>query len=272
MSEEKVSLSERPRSPEPGETGYVPPAAAVPLPSQGLIYPENSPLAGKEVLEIRAMTARDEDILTSRALIKQGKVLDALLRACVVDRDVDTDAMLSGDRNAALIAIRITGYGSQYKAAVACPKCAEESEYEFDLAALPIKRLGQTPDKPHQNEFSYVLPVSQANVVFKLFTGADERELSVVLDRSKKASGGIMENLVTTRLLHQIVSLNGERDKARLASVIRNIPARDSRALRTHMDEIVPGVDMKQAFDCPQCGERSEVEVPTGTELFWPKA
>lgn len=271
MSEEKISLSNQPNpGTQPGDPAFVPPAAAVPLPSAGKIYPQGSALSGRDLLEIKAMTAKEEDILTSRALLRTGRALDALLRSCILDRNVDVDSMLVGDRNAALIAIRITGYGQQYKVEIECPVCGEKSTHEFDLATLPVKRMGAEPSTPGVNEFSHVLPISGATVKFKLLTGSDERELSTVLDRMKKASGGL-ESLVTTRLLHQVISINGESDRGKLAAMIRNMPARDSRDLRKHIDDISPGVEMKQDFTCKSCGESSEVDVPMGTEFFWPQ-
>lgn len=270
MSDEKVNLSQ-PRV-QPGEEGYVPPTAAVPLPSKGKVYPAGSPLAGAEILEVKAMTAKEEDILTSAALLKQGKALDMLLRSCVVDRRVDLDTMLSGDRNAALIAIRITGYGQGYLVQkLECPACGEKSDHEFDLAKLPVKPLGADPVSPNSNVFSFRMPVSGKDVHFRLMTGADERELSTILERQRKIGGGL-DQLVTTRLIHQILSIGGEADRLKIARTVETMPARDSRALRSHIDKIVPGVDMKQEFECPRCGESQEVDVPMGTEFFWPQA
>lgn len=271
MSEEKVSLSNQVPQPQPGEQLYTPPTATVPLPSQGKVYAQNSALYAKEILEIRAMTARDEDILTSRALLKSGRAIDTLLKSCIHDKNIDVDSMLSGDRNAALVAIRITGYGQGYNISVTCPKCEEKFEHEFDLSKLEIKQLQVEPRAPGVNEFTFTLPVSRKTVIFKLPTGADERDLSLTIDRMRKASGGL-ESLVTTRLLSQIVSIDDEQDKSKLAQFIRNMPARDSRDLRSYMDKISPGINMKQLVVCESCNEESEVDVPMGTEFFWPES
>lgn len=271
MSEEKISLSNQAVTnvPGPGEAGFVPPAAAVPLPSRGAIYPIGHPLHGKEILEIRAMTARDEDILTSRALVKSGRVIDVLLKACMVDKSIDVDSMLFGDRNAALVAIRITGYGQEYAVEVECPACGNKFKHEFNLSVLPVKRLGADPRELGKNEFVFTLPVSRKEVLFKLLNGADERELSTTLEATRKASGGA-ESLVTTRLQHQILAIGNESDKGKLAMIIRNLPARDSRDLRKYMNSIAPDVVMTQEAKCPSCTEVSSLEVPMGTEFFWP--
>lgn len=267
MSEDKILLTKS-SSPQPGSNEYVPPATVVPLPSQGKVYPAGTFLAGKELLEVKAMTAKDEDILTSQALIRSGKVLDVLLKSCV-DNRVDTEAMLVGDRNAVLTAIRITGYGQDYSVEVNCPCCEERCKYTFDLAQLPVKHIGADIQTIGFNEFYFLLPISKKMVKFKLFTGADEAELSIALERSKKVTGGA-ESLVTTRLIHQILSIDGESDKGKLANVIRNLPARDSRELRRYIDDISPGVNMMQTFVCSSCGITTEVDVPMGTEFFWP--
>ena len=267
MSEEKVNLS---RS-QPGEEGYVPPAAAVPLPSQGKVYPAGSPLAGVQLVEVKAMTAKEEDILTSQGLLRQGKALDVLLKSCMVDKRIDVDQMLAGDRNAALIAIRITGYGQAYKVKVECPQCGQKCDHEFDLAKLPVKPLGADPVQPNTNQFSFRLPILQKDVIFRLMTGADERELSTIFDRQRKM-GGMIDSLITTRLHHQVVSVGGETDRAKLMRLIQSMPARDSRELRAHIERVTSGVDMKQEFECSQCGAVEEVDVPLGTEFFWPQA
>ncbi len=275
MSEEKVSLAALNlaapgAAPQPGDANYVPPAAAVPLPSSGKVYSADSGLSGVELLEIHAMTARSEDILTSRALLKSGRALDTLLKSCMVNRFINVGAMLAGDRNALLVAIRITGYGQEYKVKIECPVCGTVVQHEFDLAKLPIKRLGRDPIQAGTNEFDFKLEISKANVTFKLLTGDDERELNDTIARASKQ--GSNESLVTSRLLQQIVSVNGEKDRTKIAQFIRTMPARDSRSLRKEMDRIAPGVDMVQTFKCSSCTEESEVEVPMGTEFFWPES
>lgn len=266
----KISL-DRP-APQPGEQGYVVPTDLVPLPSKGKVYPTESPLHRSETVEIRSMTARDEDILTSRALLKQGKAISTLLKSCLSNKSIDPDQMLIGDRNAVLIAVRITGYGSEYDTEVACPSCDEKFKYKFDLGKLPVKPLDVEPLAVGSNAFAYELPVSKKPVVFKILTGEDEREINTMAERNKKALGaGAPETAITTRLQFQIVSLGGESDRQKISQLVRNLPAMDSRKLRNHIDSISPGVEMVQTAECPHCGTASEVDVPMGTEFFWPQ-
>jgi hypothetical protein len=248
------------------------PTDEVPLPSDGVVYPAGSPLFNKKSVEIRSMTAKEEDILTSRALLKNGKALSLLLKSCIMDKNIDVDQMLSGDRNAVLIGIRITGYGADYDVKIQCPECAEVTKQSVDLTTLPIKRIpqGVAPIQPGKNEFEFVLPVSKKKVVFKLMTGEDEREMISIAEKTRKS--GQNEELITTRHRLQIISMNGETDKQKLYQIIRNMPAKDSRSLRNHIDKITPGVDLLVPFTCNACGtEQKEVEVPLSTDFFWPQ-
>ena len=251
--------------------GYEIPVESVPLPSGGAVYPPDSPLHGAATLNIRAMTAREEDILTSRALIKQGKVITALLQSCLLDKNVDTGKMIIGDRNAVMIALRITGYGSEYTAEVECPSCRTKGKGEFDLSELSIKPLELEPVRVGENVFEFVLPVSKKVVHFRFLTGADEEEIQVFQERKKKL-GNQSDSLVTTRLQFAIQAIDGKTDKALIASFVRSMPARDSLMLRTFIDKNEPGVNMRVEYECSSCGESSEVALPLGASFFWPNA
>ena len=249
--------------------GFEVPVETVPLPSGGKCYDEDHPLHGKETVEIRAMTAREEDILTSRALIKKGTVISHLIKSCMIDKRVDPDSLLAGDRNALMVALRVTGYGTEYKVEVDCPACSERSKHSFDLGQLPIKRLDIEPVAQGQNVFEAQLPITKAKVRFKLLTGQDEQEIMVASERRKK-QGQRSENLVTQRLKYSIVSANGISDKSKLEMMISNLPARDSLFLRKFIDNNEPGIEMKSWMDCPSCLEHSEVRLPLGAAFFWP--
>ena len=245
------------------------PVESVPLPSMGVVYSSESPLFRQETIDIRAMTAKEEDILTSRALIKKGTVITHLLKSCMIDKRVDPDEMLSGDRNAIMTAVRITGYGAEYAVEVECPACGEKSKQAFDLAQLPIRRLTVSPVAEGANLFEFTLPVSKKRVRFKFLTGADEAELAVVQERKKK-QGMSTDNLVTQRLMFSIQSIDNITDKTKISMFIRNMPARDSLELRKFIDANEPGIEMKSWMDCPACLDHTEVRLPIGAAFFWP--
>ncbi len=251
--------------------GFEVPVEVVPLPSGGITYGVESPLHGVSTVEIKAMTAKDEDILTSRALIKKGTVITHLLRSCMLDKTMDPQEMLSGDRNAVMIALRVTGYGPEYKVEVDCPECGEKSKQNFDLTSMPIKELTLSPVAAGANVFEFQLPTTKLPVRFKFLTGKDEQEMMVVAERKKK-KGFTNENMVTARLGNSIIEINGIKDKNKIDNFVRNMPARDSLALRRHMDDNEPGIEMKQWMDCPHCSETSEVTLPLGASFFWPDA
>lgn len=255
------------------EFGFEIPVEVVPLPSKGLVYPEHHPLHAADTVEISSMTAREEDILTSRALIKKGTVITQLIRSCLTNKNINVDSLLSGDKNALMIAIRITGYGSDYNVEIGCPSCDEKFKNMFNLNEMPIRSFSIEPTERGSNLFSFTLPKTGKEVLFKFLTGSDEEELMKMADRKKKSFGeGAIDSTVTTRLIASVYSFAGITDKGKLAQILRNLPAYDSLALRNHIDENEPGIQMRQYVICPHCGEESEVNIPLGIEFFWPRS
>ena len=106
------------------------PTEVVDLPSKGLLYTKDSPLAGGTI-ELKYMTAKEEDILTSRNLIQKGVVLDKLLESVIVDENVSLNDLLLGDKNAIMIATRILGYGKDYTVTLTDPSTGEKQEETF---------------------------------------------------------------------------------------------------------------------------------------------
>ncbi len=252
----------------PADPNYSPPVSSVKLPSKGLVYPPESPLYMLESVDIKSVTAKEENILSSPVLIKKGVVLTTLMQACITNRSINPDKMLVGDRNAILTAIRISAYGPQYGARVTCPECGEAADADFDLARLTLKTLDVAPaDGPGTNVFTYTLPVSKREVRFKLLDAESVNQLEKDIEAIKKKTG--QEQNVTMRLAAQVLSMTGVEPK-NLVRALSDLAARDSRSLRVYMDEIAPGVDMSQEYECDSCGKTSEVEIPIGTEFFWP--
>jgi hypothetical protein len=179
--------------------------------------------------------------------------------------------MLSGDRNALMVALRITGYGADYNVEAECPACNTKSKQTFNLSDLEIKPLQVEPVQNGANLFEVTLPITKKRVRFKFLTGADEEEIMIIQDRKKKV-GGVGDNLVTTRLQFSLVEVEGKTDKALISSFIRSLPARDSLFLRQTIDQNEPGIDMKSHMECPSCSETSEVRIPLGATFFWPDA
>ena len=270
----KSNLPPPPRAANPlADLGIEIPVETIPLPSAGKTYPQNSALYNKRTISIKSMTAKEEDILTSRALIKNGTVITKLLQSCIVDKTVDVPSMLMGDINAVMVAIRCTGYTTKYETSVTCVHCSNIQKEEFDLGQLPIKQLTIEPDEPGTNVFSVTLPKTKARVQFKFLTGRDTEELQV-LDGRKKKLGYKVDNLITARLQHSLLSVNGKTDKTLLSKFIQHMPALDSLTLRTYVDDNEPGIDMSAVVECSNvdCGAVEEVSIPLGVSFFWPGA
>ena len=247
------------------------PTSLVPLPSLGLIYPQGSALYGQENVEIRGMTTREEDILMSRALIRKGTVISELIKSCIITQGVDVQGLIGGDRNALMVSVRILGYGADYQGNVNCPKCDHTNEINVSLNDLNIKPLEVQPLEAGTNRFGFLLPVTNKEVIFKFLTGREEEDILATLEMKKK-KGIQNDNVVTTKLLHSIVSVAGITDRTKLAQFISFMPAKDSIALRHYMDEIEPGIDMKFDFTCSQCDHYEVMPLPLGPSFFWPKS
>jgi len=253
------------------EFGLDIPIETVPLPSGGKVYPIGHALHMAESVDIRAMTTREEDILTSQALLKRGVIISELIKSCLTNKAIDPTSLLAGDRNALLIAIRITGYGAEYDAEVTCDSddCDYKGVRTFDLMQLPIQRLTIEPTELGQNVFEFKLPYSEKIVKFRFILGSDEEEIRVTEEKQKKL-GLAGSNTVSTGLIHSIISVSGVSDRSKIAQFVRNMPARDSLALREYIRKNEPGIKMKQESTCPVCGHVSEVTIPLGVNFLWP--
>jgi hypothetical protein len=253
------------------ELGIEIPVDAVPLPSAGKVYGLEHPLHNASQIEYRAMTARDEDILMSRALIKKGTVISELIKACLINPSIDVGSLLTGDRNALMIAVRISGYGREYAANWNCTSCEFKNEIEFDLTELPIKPLSLEPANAGENLFRFKLPVSNKTVGFKFLTGKEEEEIAQQMEMRKK-KGIVTENVVTTRLLNSIVEIDGNRERGLISKLVNYMPARDSLELRKYIEDHEPGVNMTVTFNCRNCDHTEEGALPMGSTFFWPNS
>ena len=251
------------------ELGFDIPVEQVPLPSLGKVYPKDHPLHMKESVQIRAMTAREEDILTSRALIKSGEVVSALIKSCMIDKSVNPSELLTGDRNAILTGIRVTGYGAEYNVDVTCPVCNTRQKCSSNLTDLPLRILEADPVSPGENAFRLTLPVSGKTVTVRFATGSDEEE-AVIINEIKKKHGMQVDNLVTDRLFRAIISVAGNNDRSKIRQFINNMPARDSLTIRKFLDDNEPGLEQNLAFECDVCLHEDVMPLPMGANFFWP--
>jgi len=256
----------------PAGFSFVVPTEFVELPSQGKFYPADHPLHGQDSIEVRQMTAKEEDLLTSQTLLKKGVAVDRLLKSLIVDKRINPDTMFVGDRNAMLIAIRVSGYGSDYTTKVTCPACGTTDKYSFDLNSVSITGPGSAEElgviNNNDGTFNTVLPATGLDIKFRLLRGDDERNVLSGLKNDRKQK--IHERAITRQLKNFIVSVNGNNTNEAINYVTSNMPALDSRHLRLAYKLTAPNVDLTQVFICPACDHQQDMEVPLTADFFWP--
>jgi len=237
------------------------PTEVVDLPSKGLLYPKDSPLSSGKI-EVKYMTAREEDILTSANLIKKGVVVEKLLESLIVDKSIKVDDLLIGDKNAVLIAARILAYGKEYEIEVLGQKI------EVDLTKLKDNKLDESIVSNGANEFEFELPATKRKLTFKMLTSGDEKAIDAEVKGYEKVDGIGYE--LTTRLKHQIISIDGDTKRASINNFVDNeFLSRDSIAFRTHVNEIMPDVDMTSTYT-DEDGNEKEFTVPMTVTFLWP--
>ena len=240
------------------------PTEVVELPSKGYFYPKGHPLASGKV-EVKYMTAKEEDILTSQNLIEQGIVIDKLLESLVIDKKININDMLVGDKNAIMVASRVLGYGKDYEFTY------DGEEQSVDLSKLEPVDIDFTKYTKGVNEFTFELPSSKRSLTFKLLTGEDEKNIALEIAARRKISKEQSFEL-TTRLKKMILSVDGNSTKAHINNFVDNeFLSRDSFAFRQHLEDITPDVDMS-ATVVDSAGKETVVSVPVTVRFFWPSA
>jgi hypothetical protein len=207
--------------------------------------------------------------------LKTGKALDKFIEEIIVDKRINPSSLLIGDKNSILISARISGYGEQYTTQVVCPSCQAQSDYEFNLRGVNITTGGVVEGNEIVSETSdgtfliKSLPVTNWMVEVKPLTGNDEARLLASIAARKKHK--LSEDTLTRQISSFIVSIEGIADRAEIDKAVSNMPARDSRFLRTVYKETIPNIDLKQNFTCLECSFSDDLEVPFTTDFFWPK-
>jgi hypothetical protein len=248
------------------------PTEIVDLPSGGKMYTEGHPLS-KGTVEIKYMTAKEEDILASQNLIRKGVVLDKLFESVVVEEGLDIGDIFIGDKNAILLATRILGYGPEYKAEVIDPSSGEPQEVQIDLSKIQIKDLDSSKLNS-ENKYNFELPISKKKIVFKLLTHKDEGDINAeiqAIQRLQKKGSEPVSQEVSTRLRYMIQEVDGNTDRGFINNWVKNnLLARDSRALRNYVRDISPDLDLTFHFISDITGEEEALDIPFGVGFFYP--
>lgn len=234
------------------------PTESISLPSKGKLYPENSPLRSG-IVEMRYMSARDEDILTNQNFIEKGTVVDKLLQSLIADKSINYNDLLLGDKNALLVAARVLGYGKDYTFEY------KGEEITVDLSQIKDKPLHPDVEKATENKFTVKLPISGKVVEFKLLTHGDEQAAEKELAGLKKMGGAAPE--MSTRLKYMLLSVDGEEDRTKVrAFVDKEMLAGDSRFLRNRIAELQPDVDLSFY---PEDSDKP-VNIPITVQFLYP--
>ena len=239
------------------------PTEEVELPSRGLIYPKENPLSSGKI-EIKYMTAKEEDILTNQNYVKQGTVVDKLLRSLIVDKKINYDDMITGDKNAVLVAARILGYGKDYTF-----KYLNAETITIDLTDLKTRYLDESTMVEGKNEFPYTLPHTNTEITYKILTNRDEKKIDAEIKGLKKINKTASPEL-STRLKYMITSVNGETENKTIRDFVDNyMLARDSRAFREHLRTTQPDIEMKFNY-LNERGVEEDAVVPMTAGFLWP--
>jgi len=249
---------------------FVTPTEFVELPSKGLGYSESHPLNKEETIEIKFMTAKEEDILSSKALLKKGIAIERFLQSVIVNPKIKAKDLLIGDRNAILIAARSSGYGSLYETQVGCPSCGDKTHFAFDLNKKTIKETETNDEVAAQGDgtFLVTMPFSKFKVGFRLLNGEDENYLAATSTTKRKTSK--IDSVITEQYKRMITSIEGHVDRSIISQYVDGMPTQDSRHLRKCYKVVTPDVNITENFECLSCGYEQEMEVPFGADFFWP--
>lgn len=240
----------------------LPPGDFIGLPSDGKIYKHK-----KDRIRVAYLTASDENILTSPNLLESGEFLKVLLNRKIIDEDIHYEDLHTGDRNAILIWLRATGYGTQYPVTITDPRTGEDFETEIDLQNLETKELKVNPDE--EGLFHYKLPISKSDVKFKLLTIRDVEDIEAQVKHERDVLGYEIDNTVTYTLMKHIIEMDGRRDREYIHWSVNNMRVGDSRALRKYINDIEPGIDLNITVRTPG-GESITTFLPIGPQFFWP--
>ena len=234
------------------------PTEEVELPSKGLIYSKDNPLSSGKV-EIKYMTAKEEDILSNQSFIQKGNVLEKLLQSVIINKDIKIEDLIVGDKNALLIATRILGYGKEYDIVV------KGQNYTLDMSSLENKEFDESKFEAGKNEFNFTTPATGTILTYQLATGKVEKQIERELAGLKKINKENSTDL-TTRLKYLITSVDGSEEKKDIREFVDNMfLARDSRAFRDHVAATQPDVNLSYILD-----NGEEVTIPIGLNFFWP--
>lgn len=239
------------------------PTEMVELPSKGLVYPEDNPLSSGQI-EMKYMTAKEEDILTNQNYINNGTVIDELLKSLIITK-INYNDLIVGDKNAIMIAARVLGYGKDYSFTY------DNNEQVVDLSLLEPTDFDESLYSKGKNEFSFTLPTSNIDITYKLLTHGDDKKIANEIKGLKKLNK-LSSPELSTRLKHMLLSVNGDVERKAIREFVDTyFLAKDSRAFREHIKSTQPDIQLNCEIESPD-GDVKTIDIPIGLTFFWPDA
>tara|TARA_R110000824_G_scaffold20592_11_gene77608 strand:- start:1018 stop:1857 length:840 start_codon:yes stop_codon:yes gene_type:complete len=247
---------------------FVTPTEFVELPTKGKFYPKDHPLHGVDTVEIKYMTAKETDLLTSKTLLKKGIAVDRMLQSILVDQSIKVKNLFVGDKNALMMAARVSGFGNLYNGSVTCRNCGGVTEETFDLSEVNVREAPEDAEYKDEGTFVISLPQTQVTAECRLLTGDDEQKLASRTEKKKKLN--LPETGLTDQLKEVIVSVNDITERSMVEEFVDVMPALDANHLRNEYDKMRPDVDLSYTFECSACEAENNVSIPFSTNFFWP--
>ena len=269
-NEKKLRFPTEPTTPtQPFTNQYKQPTDFAELPSKGKFYAENHPLRDKENVELYFMTTKEEDILTSASLCKQGLVLDKLIESLLVNKNIKAKTLLPGDKSAILMNARKNAYDSDYRFVILCEVCVAKQEIFINLEEIkPKENSYDNVEFTDSGNFLVTLPKTQATVELKLLTSEEEEE--IIKTAEQKAKHNLPETAASDRLRQVVVSVGGNNYMLFISEFISRMPIADSKFIKEVYMEVVPDVDLTFSHTCTECEYVNKGVVPMTGEFFWP--
>lgn len=233
------------------------------FPSKGKFY---SNIPG--IVNIRAMTGEEEQILATPRWVKKGKAIDMIFKRCIKE-PINTEDLLSVDRTNLLIFLRGISYTPEYDVEIKCPNCSMKFAHVIELDGLDVRMCDEnfTPDN-----LGGTLPVSGFEYRYRLATGQDEQEVANYREKRINQWGDQGEDdtlLYRTALL--LEEIEGVSMKKELALLLKKLPIQDVAHLRNEINQPPFGVDTLLPILCPSCTEEFKIDLPMETNFFFPR-
>ena len=254
--------------PHNGLFDFVNPTAFVDLPSKGQFYNDEHPLKNKDSIEIKYMTAKDEDTLSSESYLKKGVAIDRFLENIIVDDKITPEGLVIADKNAIIIEARILAYGNLYESKISCPSCEKIQLFEFNLNDKFVYHGDDSDIYEFNEKGNLLIQLPESNVILevKILTGKEEKQFIKKISSNKKNTSKLSDQYKM-----MIVSANGVNDEGLINKFIDLMPVADSKFLRGVYSEVAPTIKIIDNFACHSCGHEQELEVPFGADFLWPR-